>query len=341
MKSPLILLLCFLCVTIGGGQPYYRPTTTFVSWLQNQLSYLLSPTYGPWSQGQQHYGVYPFYGEGYEGQHEASTSTIQGPTYTIIAPAKLRPNSEYHVSLQLANATKPVDIDVELAGGTEGEPTVNRVAKSVVVNPSETSVVNLGIGKWPAGKYRLTVSGKSDELDFKNETEIGYEAKSFSVFVQTDKAMYKPGQVVKFRAIIVNPELVPNVSGTVDVYIKVSDSGLSEYKLILMFLSIGLKRQPDQTMETPHATPRNRVPGASAVRTATSWRLVHNRRDAWPEVHQDLHHRRVRLADLFRRCPTASIRHLQPIGLCGHRESDLHLRQTGQRSCNTNSRVRR
>ena len=142
------------------------------------------------------------------------------PTYTIIAPAKLRPNSEYHVSLQLANASKPVYFEVELAGAISA----SRVVKFITVNPSETTVQKLDVGDWPQDNYKLTVKGISEELNFKKETEIGYEAKSYSVFVQTDKAMYKPGQAVKFRAIIVNPALVPSVSGTVDVYIKVSES---------------------------------------------------------------------------------------------------------------------
>lgn len=34
----------------------------------------------------------------------------------------------------------------------------------------------------------------SGGLTFKNETTLHYQAKSISIFIQTDKAMYKPGQ---------------------------------------------------------------------------------------------------------------------------------------------------
>ncbi len=143
------------------------------------------------------------------------------PTYTIVAPAKIRPSSDYHVSLQLTNATSAADIEVEVSGPSHDGP-FNRVTKSVAVNPSETRILNLEIGEWSKGNYKLLVKGRSGEFNFNNETALGFEPKSTSIFVQTDKAIYKPGQAVKFRAIVVNPSLIPNVAGTLDIYIKVS-----------------------------------------------------------------------------------------------------------------------
>lgn len=43
----------------------------------------------------------------------------------------------------------------------------------------------------------VQVNGKGGSLTFSNETSIDYEAKSISIFIQTDKAMYKPGQIGK------------------------------------------------------------------------------------------------------------------------------------------------
>ena len=150
------------------------------------------------------------------------------PTYTIVAPAKIRPSSDYHVSLQLTNATSAADIEVEVSGPSHDGP-FNRVTKSVAVNPSETRILNLEIGEWSKGNYKLLVKGRSGEFNFNNETALGFEPKSTSIFVQTDKAIYKPGQAVKFRAIVVNPSLIPNVAGTLDIYIKVSDDEIFQF----------------------------------------------------------------------------------------------------------------
>lgn len=43
------------------------------------------------------------------------------------------------------------------------------------------------------GSYKLAVHG-THGLKFANETDLNYESKSVSIFIQTDKAMYKPGQ---------------------------------------------------------------------------------------------------------------------------------------------------
>lgn len=43
------------------------------------------------------------------------------------------------------------------------------------------------------GAYKLKVQG-THGLKFTNEADLDYEAKSVSIFIQTDKAIYKPGQ---------------------------------------------------------------------------------------------------------------------------------------------------
>lgn len=47
------------------------------------------------------------------------------------------------------------------------------------------------------GSYKLKVQGTGHGLHFTNETDLAFESKSISVFIQTDKAMYKPGQTGK------------------------------------------------------------------------------------------------------------------------------------------------
>lgn len=143
------------------------------------------------------------------------------PTYTIVAPNKLRPNSDYHMSFQLYNATEPAVINVTVSGpSTTGQ--FNKVSQQLELSPSETRILNMEIGEWAKGNYKLSVDGHIGSTPFNNSADILYEAKSSSIFVQTDKSVYKPGQTVKFRAIIVNPSLVPNVAGSLDIYIKVS-----------------------------------------------------------------------------------------------------------------------
>lgn len=59
-------------------------------------------------------------------------------------------------------------------------------------------------------------------MNFINTTELEYAEKSHSVFIQTDKAIYKPGHKVQFRVIVVTPQLKPSVIGSLDVFMTVA-----------------------------------------------------------------------------------------------------------------------
>lgn len=143
------------------------------------------------------------------------------PTYTIVAPSKLRPNADYHVSVAVHNLQDHVDVDISIQGLESESGVFNSVSKTVILNSDETRILNFEIEEWASGSYKLNVVGKGG-LNFRNETSVTYEAKSYSVFIQTDKAIYKPGQLVQFRAIIVNPNLLPSVTGAISIHINVS-----------------------------------------------------------------------------------------------------------------------
>ncbi|KAI7686937.1 Antigen -like protein [Sarcoptes scabiei] len=144
------------------------------------------------------------------------------PIYTIIAPSIVRPNSDYHVNLFVENSSEPIDFEISISGPST-QSNFNRVVQNVLVRPHESRIANLEIGEWSKGNYKLIVKGVSKEnprMKIENETNLEFDQKSNSIFIQTDKAIYKPGQTVRFRAIIVNPSLIPNVPGSLDIYIK-------------------------------------------------------------------------------------------------------------------------
>jgi CD109 antigen len=56
--------------------------------------------------------------------------------------------------------------------------------------------------------YKLKAEGISG-LGFNNETSLNFISKSFSVLVQTDKAIYKPGDTIKFRVLALDANTKP------------------------------------------------------------------------------------------------------------------------------------
>lgn len=74
----------------------------------------------------------------------------------------------------------------------------------------------------PSGNYELLVEGRADGRHiFSNRTSLMYTSKTTSVFIQTDKAVYKPGQDVLFRIVTVYPDLKP-YKVSLNIYFRVS-----------------------------------------------------------------------------------------------------------------------
>lgn len=62
-------------------------------------------------------------------------------------------------------------------------------------------------------------------LEFDTSSPLRYLKKSYSVFVQTDKTIYKPGTKILFRVLILNAHLKPAAvpfQEPVTIYISVS-----------------------------------------------------------------------------------------------------------------------
>ncbi|KGL88563.1 CD109 antigen, partial [Charadrius vociferus] len=71
-----------------------------------------------------------------------------------------------------------------------------------------------------SGNYELLVEGHADgQHIFSNRTSLMYMAKSISVFIQSDKSMYKPGQDVMFRIVTIYPDLKP-YKASLNIYVR-------------------------------------------------------------------------------------------------------------------------
>ncbi|XP_011158223.1 CD109 antigen isoform X2 [Solenopsis invicta] len=139
------------------------------------------------------------------------------PYYTIIAPKVVRPDSEYHVAASVTGVSTPSTIYVELTGELDTGKIFN-ISRTVVVEPYSTHILRLDIGETTPGKYKLTARGLSG-IDFHKSKDIEYVHKSYSVFIQTDRAIYKPGHKVMFRCIILDSRLRPSIVGPTEVYV--------------------------------------------------------------------------------------------------------------------------
>lgn len=124
--------------------------------------------------------------------------------YTIVAPEHIRPHLDYRVSITLHDNVEPAKFRLTIQDGLE-----YKNGKEVTVTSNQTEFVTLRIDDLDVTKgYKFVAEGLSGFV-FKNESDLKIESKNVSIFIQTDKAIYKPGETMKFRVLVLDSELRP------------------------------------------------------------------------------------------------------------------------------------
>ncbi|KAG7460634.1 hypothetical protein MATL_G00200810 [Megalops atlanticus] len=136
---------------------------------------------------------------------QTTSSPRESPSYLISAPRVLRPKipttlsvtvltrSAVKVTAEIVNGNTSV---VRAEGAFQGDSTA-----LLILPPIPDSAVSY----W--NPYKLVVNGYAgDSVVFTNKTFLRFNPKSFSTFIQTDKDIYSPGQMVKIRAVSIYPD---------------------------------------------------------------------------------------------------------------------------------------
>lgn len=140
--------------------------------------------------------------------------------YTIVASTQIRPHSDFTVAVSLHDNPGPATIRLTIDNGQRYSQ-----SKEAVVQPFSTIKVIFQTGPMPDATdsgYRLIAEGIAG-LSFRNESQLQLNEKRFSVLVQTDKALYKPGDMIQFRVLVLDPSTKPfDIRGDMQVKVLVS-----------------------------------------------------------------------------------------------------------------------
>lgn len=82
------------------------------------------------------------------------------------------------------------------------------VTKTVKVPPSNTKILNFNVPKLKEGVYTLETEGING-LIFKNSSSLNFSPKNPKIHIQTDKAVYKPGDLIQYRIIVLDENTKP------------------------------------------------------------------------------------------------------------------------------------
>ncbi|KAL5011374.1 hypothetical protein ScPMuIL_009925 [Solemya velum] len=127
----------------------------------------------------------------------AIASESMNNTYLITAPKILRPGVPLDVTVNILTSSG----DVHVTAFVRMEKELQNIDIS-----NSSGVFRQEKPYYGRSYYYLQVEGTGG-LVFTDQVELGFEHKTMSIFVQTDKSIYKPGQAVNFRVFCLHPNM--------------------------------------------------------------------------------------------------------------------------------------
>ncbi|KAL4708067.1 hypothetical protein ACJJTC_009846 [Scirpophaga incertulas] len=131
---------------------------------------------------------------------------------SVIGPRVLRPFNSYSVAI--AGSTRAYTLYVAVEGRRANGEQFSQ-GRQVQIPPATSRQVDFDIGDPGPGEYSLIARSTSGPL-FSSATPLVYQPRSFCVFMQTDKRVYKPGDTINFAVVALDKYLLP-LPAVVDV----------------------------------------------------------------------------------------------------------------------------
>lgn len=129
--------------------------------------------------------------------------------YTIIAPKSFRGNSNYTLNVTIHDAKEPINEPIVVRISIEDEDNDDgfEIHQDVTMTPNVTEVVSIPIGELSLDvNYKLVVKGISG-VTLENEASLDLQTQTHTILIQTDKAIYKPNDCIKYRILVLDAEL--------------------------------------------------------------------------------------------------------------------------------------
>lgn len=138
-----------------------------------------------------------------------ANGTVDKFYYTILAPKTFRANTDFTLNITIHDENGAINGPVVVRASIEdtNSQAEFKVHKDVTLKPNATEVVSIPIGKVPTdGNYKLIVKGISG-IELEKESTLELQTKTYIILIQTDKAVYKPCDCIKFRVLALDSEL--------------------------------------------------------------------------------------------------------------------------------------
>ncbi|XP_069345169.1 CD109 antigen [Eulemur rufifrons] len=158
----------------------------------------------------------------------AAVAAAPGSQFLVTAPGIIRPGGNVTIGVDLLeHGPSQVTVKAELFKVAANLTVSVLEAEGVFEKGSFKTLILPSLPLNSAdGIYELHVTGRAqDKILFSNSTRLSFETKRMSVFIQTDKALYKPKQEVKFRIVTLFSDFKP-YKASLNILIKDPKSNL-------------------------------------------------------------------------------------------------------------------
>lgn len=129
--------------------------------------------------------------------------------YTILAPKNFRANTDYTFSLTMHDPSCKFDgiVLVRVSINDIEDETKFHIQRNVAMNPNITELVSLPVGDVPYGRaYEFVVKGISGTI-MQHKERLHLQTEPHIISIQTDRAVYKPNDCIRFRVLVLDLEL--------------------------------------------------------------------------------------------------------------------------------------
>ncbi|NWQ99002.1 A2ML1 protein, partial [Paradoxornis webbianus] len=133
------------------------------------------------------------------------------PSYVVVSPAVLYHPHPATLWVHLSDLQGPVQVHVQLQGDNGALPVT--LLRREVLEPHLHLNVTFPAPAPAKGREEIValhVSIQGDSLNVSESKKVMLRALNPGIFIQTDKAVYKPGQEVKFRVVSLHKDLTPS-----------------------------------------------------------------------------------------------------------------------------------